>query len=287
MSLKGVSGSAGPLKEVLLASFFFALIGICLAPFWAWGIKMNVWSTLADWAEKRAKSFTITLLSASGPSAALAGAMALFLDQGARGQGPLTEAPFWTADWEGHLKLVMEEHIAEIGRLVRIEDRRYAVFPLTYCRSALVMGGGHVGGALCRLLRFLDFEVTLMDDREEFLRDREDGRLTVQGNYDQLGDLFPNPSFDAVAIVTRGHAHDSASLRQALSWPRVPPYLGMIGSRSRSRKTLEMLSGEGFDPERLALIHTPIGLSIGAQTPAEIAVSIAAEIIQALNQADS
>lgn len=248
---------------------------------------MNVWSTLGEWAEKHTKAFTITLLTASGPSAALAGAMAIMPNQDAPPQGPLTEAPFWAADWEGHLKLVMEEHIAEVGRLVRIEDRRYAVFPLTYCRSALVMGGGHVGGALCHLLRFLDFEVTLMDDREEFLRDREDGCLTVRGSYDQLGELFPNASFDAVAIVTRGHAHDSECLRQALSWPRMPPYLGMIGSRSRTRKTLEMLTGEGFDPQRLARIHTPIGLSIGAQTPAEIAVSIAAEIIQDLNRAES
>jgi|GEM_PF-6697598 Xanthine and CO dehydrogenases maturation factor, XdhC/CoxF family len=248
---------------------------------------MNVWSTLGDWAEKRDKAFTITLLSAPGPEAGLAGAMAVLPDQDAPPQGPLTEAPFWAADWEAGLKTALEERIGDIGTLLTIEGRRYAMFPLSYCRSALVMGGGHVGGALCRLLRFLDFEVTLMDDREEFLRDREDGRLTVRGNYDQLGQLFPEPGFDAVAIVTRGHAHDSECLRKALSWTRMPPYLGMIGSRSRTRKTLEMLTGEGFDPERLARIRTPIGLSIGAQTPAEIAVSIAAEIIQDLNQAES
>lgn len=247
---------------------------------------MNVWSILGDWAGKRLKAFTITLVAASAPEEnALAGAMALKEERETEPQGQLTSAPFWAADWQAGLKEALEDRLPETGLLMTIAGRRYSIFPLTYCRSALVMGGGHVGGALCHLLRFLDFEVTLMDDREEFLRDREDGRQTVQGDYDQLGKLFPDPAFDAVAIVTRGHAHDSNCLRQALSWPKMPPYLGMIGSRSRTKRTLAMLTDEGFDPERLARVRTPIGLPIGAQTPAEIAVSIASEIIRDLNGA--
>ena len=247
---------------------------------------MSVWTILDNWAEKRQKALTITLLAASGPEASLVGEMAALENREALPQGPLTAAPFWAADWSARLKEALGQMIPETGLLLNIESRRYALFPLTYDRSALVIGGGHVGGALCRILRFLDFKVTLLDDRPEFLAGADQGVITVQGDYSRLGETFPEPAFDAVTIVTRGHAHDSECLRQALSWPRAPRYLGMIGSRSRSRRTLEMLTNEGFDSCRVARVHAPIGLDIGAQTPAEIAVSIAAEIIQVINRRD-
>lgn len=247
---------------------------------------MNVWNILNNWAGKRLNALTITLLDASGPEAALVGEIAALESREAPPLGPLTAAPFWPADWSSRLKEALSQIIPETGLLMDIENRRYALFPLTYDRSALVVGGGHVGAALSRLLSFLDFKVTLMDDRPEFLAGADHGVTPVQGDYGRLGDIFPEPDFDAVIIVTRGHAHDSECLRQALSWPRPPLYLGMIGSRGRARRTLEMMANEGFDPQRVGRVHAPVGLNIGAQTPAEIAVSIAAEIIQAFNRLD-
>ncbi len=244
---------------------------------------MNVWTTLGQWADRHLNSLSVILVEAPPDQAALIGRMAILESPEAEPRGPLTEAPFWAGDWAGALRGALADIPAEAGRRVECDGRRYYLSPLFYSRSALVMGGGHVGGALCRLLRFLDFDVTLMDDRADFLTGRDDGTVTVEGAYADLGRLFPNPTFDAVVIVTRGHAQDSTCLRQALSWPVPPPYLGMIGSRRRTRETLAMLTGEGYDPERLRRVHTPIGLAIGAQSPAEIAVSIAAEIIQVLN----
>jgi xanthine dehydrogenase accessory factor len=80
-----------------------------------------------------------------------------------------------------------------------------------------------------------------------------------------------------VVIVTRGHGGDQAILRQALR--RRPDYIGMIGSRRKRGLIYEQLAGEGFTPDDLARVHCPIGLSIGAKTPEEIAISIAAELI--------
>ena len=81
-----------------------------------------------------------------------------------------------------------------------------------------------------------------------------------------------------MVFITRGHSHNADCLRLLLPGVR-PAYLGMIGSRRRTKGLLEMLAAEGFDPERLKQICTPIGLSIGAVTPAEIAVSILSEVI--------
>ena len=81
-----------------------------------------------------------------------------------------------------------------------------------------------------------------------------------------------------VVVVTRGHVWDEACVKTAL--PKNPLYLGMIGSKRRAKATLERLVEQGFDPEALSRIHTPMGLDIAAETPAEIAVAIAAELIK-------
>ncbi|MCL5935418.1 MAG: XdhC family protein [Firmicutes bacterium] len=82
----------------------------------------------------------------------------------------------------------------------------------------------------------------------------------------------------SIVIVTRGHRHDLDCLRQVASYPLA--YLGMIGSRRRVRMVRQQLIEEGFEANKLDAVHMPIGLEIGAQTPEEIAVSIAAELIK-------
>ncbi|HEX3030689.1 MAG TPA: XdhC family protein, partial [Bacillota bacterium] len=84
-----------------------------------------------------------------------------------------------------------------------------------------------------------------------------------------------------LVIVTRGHRHDKVCLRQVVTQPAA--YIGMIGSRRRVRILLDELKAEGILPEYLSRVHSPIGLAIGAETPAEIAVSILAEIVAARN----
>ena len=244
---------------------------------------MDVWNTLNVWADQRLDSVAVTLIEAPSDLPGLIGQMAVLKSSGAEPQGPLTENPFWPGDWETALKTAADG-LTRGGALIGCGPRKYYLSVLAYERSALVLGGGHVGGALCRLLRFLEFQVTIMDDRPDFLNYHEEGVTPVEASFNRLTEMFAHQGFDAVVIVTRGHAQDSSCLRQVLTWLRLPGYVGMIGSRHRTRETLKMLEEEGFAPEVTGQVHTPVGLKIGAQTPAEIAVSIAAEIIMVLNK---
>ena len=143
---------------------------------------------------------------------------------------------------------------------------------------AYVFGGGHVAQALVPLLAAIDFRVTVFEDREEFA----DPALfpaaeTVKTSFDEaFSALHVEPS-DFVVVMTRGHLSDYTVLKQALLSPA--GYIGCIGSRQKVEHTRQSLLSEGFAPENIARTHSPIGLKIKAETPSEIAVSIAAEMI--------
>ena len=134
--------------------------------------------------------------------------------------------------------------------------------------------------------KMLGFHVTIMDDREDFVTSERfpDADRLIKGSYDKLSDKIPAYENAYYVIVTRGHLGDSACARQILRRPYT--YLGMIGSKNKVKLTREKLLGEGFSEEQLNSIHAPIGLPIGGHMPAEIAVSIAAEIVQEKNRYD-
>lgn len=145
----------------------------------------------------------------------------------------------------------------------------------------ILLGAGHISQALCGLACELGFSVTVADERAEFAnRDRFPGARTIlcRDFLSAIQDLNIHSS-DYVAILTRGHRYDADCLRSVLSGP-MPCYLGMIGSRKRVTEQIRMLEAEGFPRETLEQVHTPIGLEIGALTVPEIAVSIAAQLIQ-------
>ena len=144
----------------------------------------------------------------------------------------------------------------------------------------LVFGAGHVGSALAALATNLGFATTVVDDREAYLtKERFPAGVEVRkAGPGFCGDL---PAVDAstfVAVVTRCHRTDLDALRRVLRTPA--GYVGLIGSRRKVRLTMERLRREGVPEFRLAQLRAPIGLAIGACTPEEIAVSIAAEMIQ-------
>jgi xanthine dehydrogenase accessory factor len=99
---------------------------------------------------------------------------------------------------------------------------------------------------------------------------------------DPFADLPLHP-WSHVVLVTRGHRYDYQCLRKVLEHSPLPGYIGMIGSRRRVRATFEALLEEGFDRELLGRVRAPIGLDLGGETPAEIAVSVAAEIVHLWN----
>ncbi len=144
----------------------------------------------------------------------------------------------------------------------------------------IVCGGGHVGQAVAKAGRFLDFNVTVIDDRADFAsREKfpdEQIHLVADDFVVALRGLRITPA-SHVVIVTRGHRHDEICLQEVVDKPA--RYIGMIGSRRRTTTIRERLKREGVAPELLRRVHAPIGLEIGALTPEEIALAILAEIV--------
>ncbi len=143
----------------------------------------------------------------------------------------------------------------------------------------VVAGSGYVAQALARLAIPLGWRVTLLDDRSEFVRSTslpESVSLAVGEIPEQIAAQAPDP-MTAVVIVTRGHRIDREALLAALGTQA--GYVGMIGSPSKVRNIFRALLKEGVAAETLAKVHAPIGLDLGAQTPDEIALSIAAELL--------
>jgi len=143
----------------------------------------------------------------------------------------------------------------------------------------VVFGAGHVSRALAPAAAALDFHVLVVDDRPEWADPAAfpTGVEVVARPFAAFLDGFvPDPD-DYVVIVTRGHEHDEAVLRRLLSAPVA--YLGMMGSRRKVALIRKRLLAEGVAPELLARVDSPIGLSIGAVTPAELAVSICGGLV--------
>ena len=171
----------------------------------------------------------------------------------------------------------------EAGRISQVERtvgaRRYIRRFVPEDRL-IVLGGGHIAVPLCRIASILDFSVTVVDDRSGFAnRERfpDAAQIVCDSFVNAIRDLNIRPT-DYVCVITRGHRWDADCLRAIL--PGCTPfYLGMIGSKRRVSGLLGLLEEEGYDPQKLAAIHTPIGLKIKAKTPAEIAVSICAEMV--------
>lgn len=147
--------------------------------------------------------------------------------------------------------------------------------------TAYVFGAGHCGASLVPLLDTLGFITVVIDDRADFAhrgRFPVADRIVVPESFEGVVDSLTIDEDSYIVIVTRGHAHDQAVLAQALRTRAY--YIGMIGSKAKVAGCFEALTAQGFTAGDLARVHAPIGLPIGAETPEEIAVSIAAQLIQ-------
>ena len=166
---------------------------------------------------------------------------------------PHRENPVWSDD-------ILVERVAAAPRLV-------------------VFGGGHVGARVAEAAAFAGWRVTIVDDRAEFA---DSSRLpfaegTVVCDFHALPSTLGIDASTYVVVATRGHQHDAMIVEQLAQ--RDTRYLGMLGSRRKVALTWELLERAGIAGERLARINAPVGLAIGADTPAEIAISVVAEMI--------
>lgn len=163
--------------------------------------------------------------------------------------------------------------------VVSLSSGQYFTMPLTGAGGVILIGGGHVAQALARLLAWLDFSYRVVDDRPEYadgapFPDAESVRTLP---YTELGQVAVGPD-DSIVIATAGHRGDYAAEKWALTTPAA--YIGVIGSAKKTAYVRDLLKKDGFSQADLDRVTAPIGLPIGSDTPAEIAVSIAAQLIQ-------
>ena len=148
-------------------------------------------------------------------------------------------------------------------------------------QELIVVGAGHVAQPMAHMGALLGFKVTVIDDRPDFAtRERfPDADRLIRADFsDPFADV-PLHVRSHILLVTRGHKYDYECLIRALRMDPPPAYIGMIGSRRRVRATYVQLVEEGFDRALIDRIHAPVGLDIGSETPEEIAVSVAAELV--------
>jgi len=147
--------------------------------------------------------------------------------------------------------------------------------------TAFIFGAGHVGQALEPILRYVNFTTKVIDDRPDFAnrqRFPEAHEVVVIDSFEDAYQGMETNENSYIVIVTRGHSADYDVLKQTLQ--RTTAYIGMIGSKNKVAELYSMLREDGFSQQELDRVYSPIGLSIFAETPEEIAISIAAEMIK-------
>lgn len=153
------------------------------------------------------------------------------------------------------------------------------VEPILPTPTVVVIGAGHVGKAVAHLAKWLGFRVAVCDDREEFCTPEvvpgADSYHAVP--MEKLGEYISINKRTFLILTTRGSNVDAAGLPALLDSPAA--YIGVIGSKRRWATTVKALKEKGVSEERIARVHSPMGIELEAETPEEIAVSIMAEVL--------
>jgi xanthine dehydrogenase accessory factor len=148
-----------------------------------------------------------------------------------------------------------------------------------------IVGGGHCSLALATIMHGLDFYIHLIDDRENlntFEQNSFSNQKIIVKNYENLNEIIPSHNNNFVVIMTMGYRTDCIALKSLLI--NDFKYIGVLGSKAKMKQLVNELLADGVEENKIAQIHAPIGLYIKSETPAEIAISIAAEIIAIKNK---
>ena len=220
-------------------------------------------------AENEAYGSAVACTVLTGPHA---GEHCVFGKEGKKKEGdafPLSMAPY--------LLEVSETSVVSAGDcriLAEIPGRR---------ESMVICGCGHVAQNVLRLAKIIGFAVTVIDDRPEFADEarRIGADRVICDSFTHALKQIPGDTETFFVIMTRGHRYDMDCLKETIEKPHA--YLGMMGSRGRCAAVKAELNRQGAKETLINELHAPIGLSIGAETPEEIAVSVIAEVIAVLH----
>jgi xanthine dehydrogenase accessory factor len=196
---------------------------------------------------------------------------------------------------EAYVNQVPDSTGEEISKLIqndtKIETDVSNIFAFLYEEKLgfkdklYIIGGGHCALALSELMSKMDFYISLYEDREDLNtlgKNQFVHEKTIVESYENIGEFIQSGKNVYVVVMTLGYEFDEIVIRNLFE--KDFKYFGVLGSRAKMRTLLRNLQKENFDKQKLAQIHTPIGLPINSRTPEEIAVSIAAEIIQVKNK---
>ena len=191
----------------------------------------------------------------------------------------------WESNEEGFFSKY-EEAVCQMqdSGVVTIGDSRVFCDTLGQEKQLVICGGGHVSMPVIKIGIMMGWEVTVLEDRPKFADNarRAGASHVICEPFEEGLDKVPGSSDTYFVIVTRGHRYDQVCLEKIAE--KEHAYIGMIGSRRRTALVKQSLAEKGVDQEVLDAVYTPIGLDIGAQTPAEIGVAIIAEIIEVKNR---
>jgi xanthine dehydrogenase accessory factor len=237
---------------------------------------------LVEISNQGAAAVLATVVEAQGNTTVAAGTKCLVRDGKVRGE----------TIGDDH---VMEAILRESAERLRLEKSQLVTLELGQADGKLeiffevmpapprliVVGAGHIAVPLVKIAKVLDFYVTVIDDRLLYAnRERfpDADEVLVGDMAGMLKEMTITPSF-YIVLITRGHAYDEPCLRVVL--PSQAKYIGMIGSRRRIKACFQRFRDEDkISEELIQRVHAPIGLDIATETPAEIALSILAEVIK-------
>ncbi len=232
------------------------------AVFEAWRSALN---------EARSGSL-ITVINGSGVEVETSAHCMVFSDGTVVGPWPLSE--------ELRDRVAKDAGADSGSRVIEAEQVQLLLEPAASPKTLLLFGAGHVSMPTARLAAEVGFRVVVVDDRIEFAnseRFAQAHEILVPKDFASAFSMLSVDADSFVVVVTRGHRFDKEVLAGALRTDAA--YIGMIGSRSKRNAIYAALKKEGVTGAGLSRVHCPIGLSIGAETPEEIAVSIVAELI--------
>jgi xanthine dehydrogenase accessory factor len=200
--------------------------------------------------------------------------------------GGCVEAEVWNAAREvmdtgkpRHMSFNLGQDAAYDNGLICGGQLDVFVEPVLPSPRAFIFGAGHISKSLSRVLTMAGFLSTVIDDREAFAnRERfPDADEVLSGEYESIFPSLAIHESSYIVIVTRGHRDDMRVLRWAVSTNAC--YISMIGSRRKVINVVKELEKEGIPRDRMERIYAPMGLEIGAISPEEISISVAAEMI--------
>lgn len=232
----------------------------------------------------------VTVIETKGSTPRETGAKMIVVEDGTiRGTigGGCVEGQVWEEAKEiikkGGLKILefdlLDDELEEEGQMCG-GKMKVLIESLSLQKNVIIFGAGHISLYLAKLCKMLDFNVTVLDDRDEYASEERfpEADNIIVSKFEGAFEKIEVSQNTFIVIVTRGHKYDKMMLEESLKTNAF--YIGMIGSKSKLKGIFDSLRAKGFSDGDIKKVHSPIGIPIHSESPQEIAVSIAGELIK-------